>query len=333
MNRFALANVMTQSAALDALKNPGGISFEQMNRRRPLAGGIDLLGEIKDRIIAPETLVNLKPVGELHGIAFKNSELRIGATTTLVELIESETVNEKFFALAAAARHVGSPQIRNVGTVGGNLCQRPRCWYYRHPDLLCYKKGGEQCLAVEGENKYHAILGNDGPCHIVSPSNLGVALLVLDGKVVIASPRGERIVTAGDFFRLPTRDDPVRETNLQADEIVTAISLPQTNRLSTYIQFSEKEAFDWALVSAAASIQVDGWTISDVRLALGAVAPVPWRLNKVEEFLLGKTLNDDVLSQAADLAVADARPLSQNAYKVKIAKALVKRVLKKAARV
>lgn len=331
MNRFTFVNVSTPAAALNALSTDEAINYAALNRKRPLAGGTDLLGQIKDRLIAPETLVNVKPIGGWNGIKIEGAECRIGATTTIAELAGSPELRKQLGALADAAHHVGSAQIRNVGTVGGNLCQRPRCWYYRHPDINCLKKGGETCPASVGENKYHAIFGNDAPCHIVSPSNLGVALLALDGKVQIASAKGERSLPAAEFFRMPTREDPFRETTLSPNELVSGIAIPVSAGRSAYLQFSEKAEFDWALVSAAANVQVSDGNFSSIRLVLGAVAQVPWRLTGVEKYLTGKPANDaSVLEKAAELAVADAQPLAKNAYKIALAKAAVKRVLRQA---
>ncbi len=331
MNRFTFINAYTAGAALDALKSDDAITVENLNRKRPLGGGSDLLAEIKEGLIAPDVVVNLKGIGGWNGITFDSRELRIGATTTIAEIADAAEIHQKFAALAQAAHHVGSAQIRNVATVGGNLCQRPRCWYFRNPDIACLKKGGEGCPASVGENKYHSIFHNDAPCHIVSPSNLGVALLALDGKVNVTSPQGDRAVAAADFFRLPTREDPFRETTLRPGELVTGLSVPITESKSAYLQFSEKAEFDWALVSAAVSLQMSGSNITSIRLALGAVAQVPWRLPAVEKYLMGKSATDEtVLSKAADLAVAEAQPLGKNAYKVTIAKTAVKRVIRQA---
>lgn len=332
MNTFAYIDVSTQEAALAALKPRDGAMRERLDSKRALGGGSDLLGEMKDRIIHPDAVVNLKRIPELNGIRYEKSVLKIGATTTIAEVAASEIVQRDYIALAQAAEHVGSPQIRNVGTVGGNLAQRPRCWYYRNEETYCLKKGGNQCFAVEGRNKYHAILGRDGPCHIVSQTNLGLALHVLGGRITIASPGGERMVSPEEFFRLPTADDPWRETTMEPGEFVSSISLAPNGRRSAYVQFSEKEEFDWALVSAAASVQIDGFTITEARLALGAVAPVPWRLRAVEEFLRGKPLNDQTLADAAELALADARPMTENRYKIPIAKTMIKRAIRAAAK-
>jgi xanthine dehydrogenase YagS FAD-binding subunit len=336
MNRFALTNVSTPEAAVNALKPPGpavALTFASLNTKRPLAGGSDLLGEIKDGLIAPGMVVNLKPIAGWRGISLGlDGTLGIGATTAIADVADSAEVRRHCVALAEAAGHVGSPQIRNQGTVGGNLCQRPRCWYYRNVDTVCLKKGGDTCLARDGENKYHAIFGSECPCVMVSGSNLGVALLALDGAVRVFGADGEREVAIADFFRLPTGADPFRETILAPDELVSGVTVPVVDdRRSAFMQIAEKADFDWALVSAATSLTLDGQgNIADIRLALNAVAPIPWRLTKAEDYLRGKPPTAVYLQEAARLALAEARPLKDNAYKVPIAKALIQRVVLRA---
>ena len=336
MNRFALTNVTTAGAALHALETPpaeGPLTYALLNQKRPLAGGSDLLGEIKEGLYAPAEIVNLKMIAGWDGVrAGEGGALEIGATTSVADVAESKAVRAHSGALADAAEHVGSPQIRNQGTVGGNLCQRPRCWYYRSVDTVCLKKNGTLCFAVEGENKYHAIFGQEAPCRMVSGTNLGVALLAVGASVRVQSRAGEKLLGAHEFFRMPTAEDPHRETNLQPGELVSGVSVPpQEGWRSAYLQISEKADFDWALVSGAASVKLgaDG-AVEDCRIALNAVAPVPWRLEKAEDFLRGKKPDDDTLREAARLALEDARPLAHNGYKVPIARALVARVIKRA---
>lgn len=334
MTPFALTNVSTAAAAVRELRLPGDgpLTFGRLNELRPLGGGTDVLNEIKDGLIAPRRLVNLKPAVELRGIRLEGDELQIGATTLVNDVASSPEVRRRAPALAEAAGHVGSEQIRNQGTVGGNLCQRPRCWYYRNAETVCLKKGGERCLAVDGENKYLAVFGTDAPCRIVSPTNLGTALLALDGVAHVLTAQGERNVPIAEFYRMPTAEDPFRETVLLPGEIVREIHVTsQEGRRSAYLQISEKEEFDWALVSGAVSLALDGaGNIADIRLALGAVAPVPWRLTGAEDFLRGKPPTDEHLREAARLAVADAKPMSKNAYKLPIARAVVARVIRQA---
>ncbi len=336
MTPFALTNVTTAAAAVRELRPPGAgggpLTFARLNALRPLGGGTDLLNEIKDGLIAPRRLVNLKPAAELRGIRLEGDELQIGAITLVNDVAESAEVRRHAPALAQAAGHVGSAQLRNQGTVGGNLCQRPRCWYYRNIESVCRKKGGEQCFAVDGENKYLAVFGTDAPCRMVSPTNLGTALLALDGVAHVLTADGERGVPIAEFYRMPTTEDPFRETVLQPGEIVREVHVTsQEGRRSAYLQISEKEEFDWALVSGAVSLALnDAGHVADVRLALGAVAPVPWRLTRAEDFLRGKLPTDEHLREAAQLALADARPMSRNAYKLPIARAVVARVIRQA---
>ncbi len=336
MNRFTLTNVTTPAAALDAMRPDAEVKpldFSWLNAKRPLAGGSDLLAEIKEGIIRPGTLVNLKTITGWSGIRpGADDALEIGATTLIADVAASDVVRAHSAALADAAEHVGSPQIRNQGTVGGNLCQRPRCWYYRHGDTQCLKKGGVSCFAKEGENKYHAVFATNAPCVMASSTNLGVALLALGGKLIVQSLAGEKAVAAEHFYRLPTAEDPYRETVLEPGEIVSGISVPESaGSRSAYMQISEKADFDWALVSAATRVKLDGaGAIENIALAMNAIAPVPWRLTRAEEFLRDKRPDIETLRAAAKEAFADARPLSQNAYKVAIAKALLVRVVQRA---
>ena len=336
---FTLVNVTTATAAVRELRSGASadgdpLTFARLNERRPLAGGTDVLNEIKDGLIAPRQLVNLKPATELRGIRLEGDELQIGATTLINDVAESAEVRRRAPALAQAAGHVGSEQIRNQGTVGGNLCQRPRCWYYRNVESVCLKKGGERCFAVDGENQFLAVFGTDAPCRMVSPTNLGTALLALDGVAhVLTAEQGERNVPVAEFYRMPTAEDPFRETTLHPGEIVREVHVTsQEGRRSAYLQISEKAEFDWALVSGAVSVALDDETgnIADIRLALGAVAPVPWRVTTAEDFLRGKPPTDENLREAARLGVADARPMSKNAYKLPIARAVVARVIRQA---
>lgn len=335
MNRFTLTNVTTPDAAIAALRLGGDapVTYDRLNEKRPLGGGSDLLGEIKEGLISPRELVNLAPVADWHGIRpALDGTIEIGATTFIADVASSADVRRGAAALADAAEHVGSPQIRNQGTVGGNVCQRPRCWYYRHADTPCLKRGGSTCFAQQGEDKYLAIFGNDAPCVMISGTNLGVALLALDGRIHVYGEEGERIVQAADFYRMPTAEDPYRETNLAPGEVVCAISVdaPEKRR-SAYMQLSEKADFDWALVSAATSLTLDdSGAISDIRLALNAVAPLPWRLTAAEDFLRGKKPDASVLREAAHIAVSGARPLRHNGYKVALARTLVSRVITRA---
>jgi xanthine dehydrogenase YagS FAD-binding subunit len=299
---------------------------------RPLAGGQDLLTTMKDDVTRPVRLVNLKGIrglDRIEGDAKKG--LRIGALTTLAALEEHTLVRKSFPALAESAESVGSPQIRTLGTVGGNLCQRPRCWYYRHENIVCLKKGGSTCYAASGENKYNAILGG-GPSYIVHPSDLAPALVALGASARIAGPGGERTVDLERFFTLPSEGRIRRENVLENDEIVVEIVVPAAAAgvRSTYVKFKERESFDFALSAVAAAVDLGpGGVVKSSRIVLGGVAPIPWRASKAEAYLVGKKLTTETMNAAADLALDGAEPLAKNAYKVPLTKALVRRALGK----
>jgi len=297
-----------------------------------LAGGIDLLGELKEGIIAPQRIVNIKGISGLRYIRFSEKEgLRLGALATLEEIETHQVIRQRYTALAEAAHSVGTPQIRNVGTIGGNLCQRPRCWYYRDEHTKCLKKGGPICFAYNGENKYHAIIGG-GPCYIVHPSDCAPALIAFRASVTIVSPRGQRTVPLEEFFILPSRRLD-HETILEPDEIVTEIQVPTPtpNTCSTYLKFKERDSHDFAIVGAAVMMRLKGKVCEDVRIVLSGVAPIPWRSPEAEAVLKGKAITPELAEQAGKAAVAKAQPLAQNAYKVPLTQATVKQAVLKAA--
>ena len=292
-----------------------------------IAGGIDLLGELKDDLIAPERLVNLKALPDLKYIRHERAGLKIGATTTLTEIATDKEIVSTYPALAQAAESVASLQIRNVGTVGGNLCQRPRCWYYRAEAFHCLKKGGDQCYAVGGNNKYHAILGGD-PCHIVHPSDLAPALIALGASVQIYGPKGERNMPLANFYVLPEAN--VRqETVLNANEVVTGISVPrpEPGTKSVYLKFKEKETMDFALSAVAAVAQFKEGVCQSARVVLGGVAPKPWPVPAAQTVLKGQKITPDLAAKVADAALSDTDPLSDNAFKVPLTRALIVRAI------
>ena len=229
-----------------------------------------------------------------------------------------------------AAQSIASQQIRNLGTVGGNLCQRPRCWYFRLEEVVCLKKGGSECYAATGENKYNAIFGG-GPSYIVHPSDLAPMLLALGAKINVVGPAGKKIIPIDKFFTLPSEGNIRRENVLKNDEIITEIFVPATPfaARSTYLKFKERDSLDFALASVAAAVQLSGNTVKDARIVLGGVAPIPWRVPAAEKFVTGKTLNKDVLAEAGKISLAEAQPFDKNAYKVPLAQTLVRRALAK----
>lgn len=321
MKAFRYVDAATEQEALAALVTERG-------RVLPLAGGMDLLGLMKDYIAQPERVVNVKRLDRT--IAMTPEGLRIGAAATLTDLVEHPEVRTQYPALVQAAEEVGTPQIRNVGTVGGNLTQRPRCWYFRNEEFACLKKGGSRCFAVDGENQYHAILGG-GPCHIVHPSSLAVPILAYGGRIRVAGPSGAREVAAAEFFQAPSAN-LLGENVLAPNELVTHVILPPPGavRAATYeVRF--KQAYDWPLALATAVLTMSGQTVRGARIVMGAVAPIPWRATAAEAALVGKTVSEDTAAAAGEAAVKNATPLSGNAYKVQIARTAVKRAILKAA--
>jgi xanthine dehydrogenase YagS FAD-binding subunit len=299
---------------------------------RLVAGGQDLLTTMKDYITRPSRVVNLKSVRGLDRIEGDGKKgLRIGALVTLAQLEEHAVVRNSFPGLAEAAHSIATPQIRNLGTVGGNLCQRPRCWYYRLEEAVCLKKGGSECYAAKGENKYNAILGG-GPSYIVHPSDLAPMLVALGASVSVTGAEGKRVIPLDKFFTLPSEGSIRRENVLKNDDIITQIQVPASNFAthSTYLKFKERESLDFALASVAAAVELGpNKVVRQARLVLGGVAPIPWRAPKAESFLTGKTLSADVLAEAARLALDGAKPLEKNAYKIPLTQTLVRRALLK----
>ncbi|HYV13952.1 MAG TPA: xanthine dehydrogenase family protein subunit M [Pyrinomonadaceae bacterium] len=300
---------------------------------RPIAGGQDLLTTMKDYTSRPVRVVNLKNIRGLNKIAVSARGLTIGALVTLSELEEHPDVRKSFPGLAEAAHSIATPQIRNLGTVGGNLCQRPRCWYFRLEEVNCLKKGGSECYAANGENKYNAIIGG-GPSYIVHPSDLAPMLLALGASVTVVGAKGKRSIPLDKFFTLPSDGNIRRENVLKNEEIITEIVVPSSPVAahSTYLKFKERESLDFALASAAVAVQLGAnREVKDARIVLGGVAPIPWRVPAAEKFVIGKSLTPAVLAETAKIALAEARPLEKNAYKVPLAQTLVRRALAKAA--
>jgi xanthine dehydrogenase YagS FAD-binding subunit len=275
--------------------------------------------------------VNIKGLNELQGIQKTPAGLRIGAAVTLDELLQSAYAKE-YPSLITAARGVSSMQLRNMGTVGGDLCQRPRCWYFRLGYGLLAKDASGKSLVPDGDNRYHAIFGNQGPAYFVSASSFGPALVALGAKVKLVSPSGARELPVEKFFLTP-QSDSGRETALAPNELLTEIVVPPAAgvRNQTY-EVRQKEALDWPLATASIALTMKGAAVGSARVVLGHVAPAPWRAAAAEKALAGKSLSPAVAEQAAQAAVADARPLSQNAYKVALARVAVKRALLAAAK-
>ena len=301
------------------------LTIERKDKYRLMAGGTDLLAEIKDEIIGPEVVVDLKSIPDLSYIKKEKNGVRIGALTSLTRLAEDPLIKNDYPALHEAANSVASPQLRNMGTVGGNLCQRPRCWYYRDPQVQCRKKGGSKCFASRGKNKYHAILGGE-LCYIVHPSDLAPALITLDAEISINSPKGNKTIPLANFYILPKVN--VRKENiLEPNEVLREIRIPLAKKgeKSTYSKFIERGAWDFAVVSAAVKGTVSAGTFRDIKIVLGGVAPIPWRLTKAENVIKGKKVTENLVREAAREALKEAKPLEENGYKKELAETVLYR--------
>jgi xanthine dehydrogenase YagS FAD-binding subunit len=295
------------------------------------AGGTDLLGCLRERIIDGKTLVSLSALKTLRGITTEpGGVLQIGALTTITELSEDEGVINRYPGLAAAASEVASPQLRNQGTVGGNLCQKPRCWYYRG-EFHCRRKGGDTCYALGGENQFHAIFGHDYTCAITHPSDTAPVFTALGAKVHVSGAEGKRSIKVEDLHVLP-ETDPRRETVLKEDEIITHIDIPAPGgkMYSSYRKIRARRSWDFALAGAALALTTDGPRIAKAAVILSGAAPVPWRSKAAESEISGRELSDTIITSAAKAAVADARPLSKNGYKPAMFQGMLEEELHKA---
>jgi xanthine dehydrogenase YagS FAD-binding subunit len=323
MKAFAYVNPTSEKEAVAALKIDG-IAM-------PLGGGQDLLARMKDYIDSPDRLVNVKVLDGTIA-ATPDGGIKIGSAVKIVDLFEHAQVAKLYPAINAAAIEIGTPQIRNQGTVGGNVNQRPRCWYYRNEEFVCFKKGGSRCFAVGGENQYHAIFGNEGPSHIVHPSSLAVPFVAYGARFRVLGPNGEREIAAADYFTLPTMQNVLKENVLEDEDILTHVILPAPGNVKHgHYEVRYKASHDWPLAFTTVVLTMSGNTISSARVVLGAVAPVPWRSKTAEAALAGKPLNEQTAIAAGEAAVADAKPMSGNGYKVQIAKTAVKRAIMNAA--
>ncbi len=322
MQTFEYASPTTVKEAVELLASAQGGA-------EPLAGGTDLISAMKDGILTPARLVSLQHVKELRGIKFSSgSGLRLGAMVTFEELLDSADVKQNYPALAQAAEGVSSPQVRSLGTVAGDLCQRPRCWYYRAGFGLLATYNGKP-LVPDGDNRYHAILGNSGPAYFVNPSSLAPILIAL-GATVRIEGEGRREVKLEEFFVTPTSESQSLFA-LKPHEVVTEIQVPAPNQAKMAVyEVRQKTALDWPLAAAAVVLNMDGDSVKSARVVLGHVAPVPWPAPEAEQALVGKTFSEDAADEAGKAAVAKATPLSKNAYKVQLARVAVKRALLRA---
>ena len=315
--------------APSSAKEAAGLLSSNWGEADVLAGGTDLLSLMKERIHTPKRVVSLKGVRGLGGIAASGGGVQIGAAATLDALLADATIAKSYPSLVQAAEGVTSPQMRAMGTVGGDLLQRPRCWYFRNGYGLLGKDSKGKSLVPEGENQYHAILGNKGPAYFVNASSLAPALIALGASVTLVGPDGEREVDVEKLYQTP-KSDRDRETTIKANEILTMIKVPAGGSNATY-EVRQRQLMDWPLAAASVSLTMSGGTVESARVVLGHVAPTPWRSSEAERVLTGKSVSEDVAMQAGKAAVAAATPLSRNKHKVQLASVAVNRAILKAA--
>ena len=300
---------------------------ESTESARLMAGGTDLVDELKSGVATAGLVVDMDKVPGLRGITAEKGGLRIGAMTRVVELAEDAAAGRDYPSLKEAALSLATPQLRNAGTVGGNLCQRPRCWYYRDPQVVCRKKGGFNCFAYQGRNKYHAIFGGSG-CFIVFPSDLAPVLISLGAQATIGTAKGDKVVPLGDFYAGP-EVDVTRENVLAKGQFLKSVWVPgpKPGQRAAYVKLKERSTWDFALVSAAVAGVVKDGAFTEIAVVMGGVAPVPWRLKKAEDALKGKAVSKAVIRQAADEALKDAVPMRENGYKVDLVRAALERAV------
>jgi xanthine dehydrogenase YagS FAD-binding subunit len=325
MNRFEFARPTSVADAVALLS-------DKHDESALLAGGTDLLSLMKDFVVEPKRLVSLMAIGELSEIAANGAGISIGATTTLEGLLAAGNVNgwaAKWPLVWQAAAGVKSPQLRTMGTVGGELLQRPRCWYFRHGKGLCAEWNGES-LPAKGDNRYHAVFGNSGPAKFVNASSLAPALMACGATVDLVGPKGKRTLLLKDLYATP-KTAAERELALAANEVVTAIHLEAPAPKSATYEVRPRQGLDWPLATASVVVKLDGAKVTGAKIVLGHVAPTPWIADDAAKTLIGQPLNDKTIAAAASAAVAGATPLSKNAYKVDLAKVAVRRALTAAA--
>jgi xanthine dehydrogenase YagS FAD-binding subunit len=324
MRPFQLVDARSAEEAVALLRRFRG-------RAQLFASGADVLTMLKDRIegpapTLPDVLVNLATIEALRRIRVGPDDVRLGAGVRLSDIVEHPALRADYPLLVAATERVASVQLRNTSTLAGNLCQRPRCFYFRNPDVACLKKGGSACWAVEGDNRYYHAVMEGGPCHIVHPSDLAPALIALDARIALLGPNGARTLPVEDFF-VTTRQDLYRENVLEADQVITEIALPRpaTGTRQAFVKATVRQAGEFALAAVALAVRLSGDTCAACRLVLGGVSPRPLRARAAEAVVTDKLLTDDVVRTAAGLAFADARPMSMNAYKVSLGQRLIRR--------
>lgn len=344
MNAKTVAEAATQTnstvadAMLVATHNTDGNQGTTEGGRQPdntsiiKAGGVDLLDLLKEDLVTPSRIINIRALPNMDRIANDSTGLRIGPLVTLAQIAADTTIQRSHTALVDAADHVATPQIRNVATIGGNLLQRPKCWYFRHEAFRCLKKGGDRCFALEGDNEFLAIFDNQ-TCPIVHASTMATPLIAMNAELVLTNRRGTRTVRLEEFFVTPEKDVR-RENSLQVGEIITEIRVPamSANTRSAHIKQGEKESFDWAIADVAVVLEQAQGRVRRASVVLGAVAPVPWRACAAEALLVNQSVTEETARAAARAAVQGATPLQENGYKVPILEAVVRRTILQAAR-
>jgi len=318
LSNFAYVRAGSLEEAVDQLSS---------NNARIHAGGTDLLGCLRDGVFTADKVVSISRIKDMRGISRTgDGGLRIGALTTLSEVAHSRLIMDRWAALAQGASEAASPQLRNQGTIGGNLCQKPRCWYYRG-EFHCLRKGGDTCFAYKGENQFHCIFGGD-MCFIVHPSDTAPALVALDARVRVVGPGGNRIVPMEQFYVLPG-EDVQKETVLDPEEIVTEIVLPPPNTgvRSYYRKVRARRSWDFALAGVALAMRFNGRIVEKARVVLSGAAPIPWRSKEVEEVITGRPLDAETIKRASDAVVKNAEPLEHNGYKIPLFRGLMEEVL------
>ena len=310
-------------AAPSSIKEVVGLLSSSSGETDVLAGGTDLLSLLKESIHTPKRVVSLRNVSGLNGV----NATQIGATATIDSLVRAKGMPA---ALVQAAEGITSPQMRAMGTVGGELLQRPRCWYFRNGYGLLAKDSNGKALVPGGENQYHAILGNKGPAYFVSASSLAPALIALDATVTVVGPDGEEEISVEKLFHTPS-SDAERENSLKPNQILTAIKIPAGGVKSATYEVRQRQLLDWPLAAASVALKMNGGTVESARIVLGHVAPTPWRSSEAERALAGKSVSEETAMAAAKAAVAAATPLSRNKHKVRLASVAVKRAILRAA--
>jgi xanthine dehydrogenase YagS FAD-binding subunit len=310
MNKFVFVDCKTVDEALGELGDGATLK----------AGGIDLLDLMKEGIVSPPKLVNIRNVDSLRGITISKDGLRLGPLSTLSEIADHPEIQQSYSALADAAGHAATPQVRNMATLGGNIMQRPRCWYFRSSDFDCRKKGGgsDECHAHSGENQYHAVM-NNSTCAMVHPSSTAVPLLGMDAQVELTSKRGKRMVLMSEFY-VPPEKSLINETVVQPGELITSIFVPapEPGTRSAYQKYGEKESFDWPIADAGVVLVMDGALCRKASIVLGVAAPTPIRSKAAEAALTGKAIDEATARAAGNAAMQAATALSQNGYKIQL---------------